>query len=152
MITLKRTNSDNPDFRELVAALDADLKIRDGEDHSFYSQFNKIDQIKYVLVAYDQGAKPIGCGAIKEFSTDALEVKRMFVLPERRGVGIASSILKELEMWTIELGYGSCILETGVKQPEAISVYQKNGYHIIPNYGQYENVESSICFMKKLVY
>jgi len=150
MITLKRTNSDNPDFRELVEALDADLKIRDGEDHSFYNQFNKIDQIKYVLVAYDHEEKPIGCGAIKEFSVDALEVKRMFVLPERRGVGIASAILKELEMWTIELGFGNCVLETGVKQPEAISVYQKNGYQIIPNYGQYENVESSICFMKKL--
>jgi len=150
MINLKRTNSDNPDFRELVEALDADLKIRDGEDHSFYNQFNKIDQIKYVLVAYDQEEKPIGCGAIKEFSVDALEVKRMFVLPERRGVGIASSILKELEMWTIELGYRSCILETGINQPEAISVYQKNGYHIIPNYGQYENVESSICFTKIL--
>jgi GNAT superfamily N-acetyltransferase len=135
MINLNRTNSDNPDFHRLVAELDADLKIRDGEDHPFYSQFNKIDRIKYVVVAYDQDEIPIGCGAIKEFPPDMMEIKRMYVIPDHRGRGIASAILKELEKWVMEL---SCI-----------RLYQKNGYQVVPNYGPYVNVESSICFMKK---
>lgn len=149
MIKISRTNSDSGDFRELVMHLDAHLRVRDGEDHSFYNQFNKIDRIKYVVVAYDHEAA-VGCGAIKEYSTDAMEIKRMFVLPNSRGQGIASVILKELEEWTSELNCVKCVLETGVKQPDAIALYKKNGYEIIPNYGQYEDVESSICFMKKL--
>jgi putative acetyltransferase len=64
MITIKRTDSKNLDFVELVKFLDADLAIRDGEDHSFYNQFNKIDKIKYVVLVYEN-KKPIGCGAIK---------------------------------------------------------------------------------------
>jgi putative acetyltransferase len=149
MINLNRTNSDNPDFHRLVAELDADLKIRDGEDHPFYSQFNKIDRIKYVVVAYDQDEIPIGCGAIKEFPPDMMEIKRMYVIPDHRGRGIASAILKELEKWVMELSCNGCLLETGTKQPEAIRLYQKNGYQVVPNYGPYVNVESSICFMKK---
>jgi putative acetyltransferase len=147
MIRCIKTNSDHEDFRKLVKELDADLSVRDGEDHAFYDQFNKIDKIKHAVVAFDQES-PIGCGAIKEFSPDSMEVKRMYVLPERRGQGIGSIILKELEQWAVELSCRRCLLETGKKQPEAIELYKKNGYEIIPNFGQYKNVENSICFEK----
>lgn len=150
MIAIKRTNSDDKDFQKLVEELDRDLAIRDGEDHSFYAQFNKINAIKHVVIAYDFD-EPVGCAAIKEYSQDTMEVKRMFVPLERRGQGIASLVLRELELWTKELNYKNCILETGVKQPEAIKLYTKNGYHIIPNYGQYTNVESSVCFEKNIL-
>lgn len=149
MIILKRTNSDDPDFQALVRELDRDLAVRDGEDHSFYAQFNKIAAIKHVVVANNDGA-PVGCGAIKEYSKDVMEVKRMFVPEDRRGKGIATLILKELEKWTAELGFRKCILETGHKQPEAIGLYRKNDYVQIPNYGQYEGIENSICFEKEL--
>ena len=79
-----------------------------------------------------------------------MEVKRMFVDLAFRGNGIASIILNELEKWAKELGYSGCILETGKKQPEAIKLYKKNGYAIIPNYGQYKQVENSVCFEKAL--
>src|SRR5687767_2784711 len=147
MINLIRTDSDNPDFIELVKYLDADLARRDGSDHSFYSQFNKIDKIKHAVVAYENG-KPIGCGAIKEFDPNAMEVKRMYTSPGSRGKGIASKILTELEIWTTELSYEKCILETGKRQPEAIGLYKKNGYKLIPNYGQYAEIENSLCFEK----
>src|SRR5512147_1142769 len=147
MARIIRTNSDNQDFVQLVKHLDADLAERDGEDHSFYAQFNKIDKIKYVVVAY-QDDKPVGCGAIKEYAPDTMEVKRMYTSPESRGKGIASKVLYELEAWASELSYGKCILETGKKQPEAIELYKKNGYKIIPNYGQYAEVENSVCFEK----
>jgi len=149
MMITKRADSDDRDFQELVNGLDMDLKIRDGEEHGFYAQFNKTDKIKHVIVAYDQGL-PVGCGALKEYSSDTMEVKRMFVVLSERGKGIASGILHELEIWCKELGSKKCILETGKKQPEAIRLYEKNHYSIIPNYGQYENVENSVCFEKEL--
>lgn len=150
MTTLIRTNSDNKDFRELVLALDLDLQVRDGEEHSFFAQYNKIDAIQHVVVAYD-GNSPVGCGAVKPYDNTTMEVKRMFVPLERRGEGIASLVLQELEKWCITMGFEKCILETGEKQPEAIKLYKKNHYAIIPNFGQYANVESSVCFEKKLI-
>jgi len=147
MIHCIRTNSENEDFQNLVRELDKDLSIRDGAEHSFYAQFNKIDKIKYAIVAYEN-EEPVGCGAIKEFSPEIMEVKRMYVPLKRRGEGIATIILNELERWTADLNYKKCMLETGKRQPEAIELYRKNGYAIIPNFGQYENVENSVCFEK----
>lgn len=150
MIITKRTDSADKDFQELVKALDIDLSIRDGEEHSFYDQFNKIDMIRHAIVAYD-GDEPVGCGAVKEYSADTMEVKRMYVPPARRGQGIASIILTELENWCREMNYTRCLLETGKKQPEAIALYTKNNYRVIPNFGQYKNVENSVCFEKLLI-
>ena len=149
MTNLIRTDSDNPDFVALVKLLDADLASRDGADHSFYAQFNKIDKIRHVVVAYDNET-PVGCGAIKQFAPDAMEVKRMYILPEHRNKGIATFILSELERWAGELSYTRCVLETGKRQPEAIELYKKNGYKVIANYGQYVGVENSVCFEKTI--
>lgn len=144
-----RTNSDNKDFIQLVKQLDIDLAERDGKEHSFYAQFNKIDTIKHTVVVYENG-KPISCGAMKTYSPEAMEIKRMFTSPGNRDRGIATKVLQELESWAKELSYRRCMLETGKRQPEAIALYQKNGYHIIPNYGQYIGVENSVCFEKVL--
>jgi putative acetyltransferase len=149
MIDIIRTDSANPDFQMLVTYLDNDLKIRDGEEHSFYSQFNKIDSIKNVIVAYKKD-KAVGCGAFKHYAEDTAEIKRMFVHSEYRGRGIAQIILHELEKWAAELNYRICILETGIRQPEAIRLYEKAGYRRIPNYGQYEQVENSVCMKKEI--
>lgn len=149
MIKLVRTNSGDPNFKGLVKLLDAGLAIVDGEEHLFYSQFNKIDKIRYVVLAYED-EKPVGCGAIKEFGKRTMEVKRMYVLPESRKQGVALKILNELEIWSGELSCNRCLLETGKRQPEAIGLYLKNGYKQIPNYGQYTEVENSVCFEKKL--
>ena len=144
-----RTDSQHPDFIALVKDLDAELAIRDGEDHAFYHQYNGITQIKHAMVAY-RGDEAVGCGAIKEYAPGAMEVKRMYTPPQSRGQGIARQILEALEKWATELGYKRCILETGKKQPEAIRLYHRSGYAIIENYGQYAGVENSVCFEKKL--
>jgi GNAT superfamily N-acetyltransferase len=149
MIKIIRTDSNNKDFVELVKYLDAYLAKKDGDDHTFYDQFNKIDKIKYAVIAYEND-KPIGCGAIKEYAPDIMEVKRMYTLPGQRGKGIATKVLTELEIWATELGYKKCILETGKRQPDAIELYKKNGYHLIPNYGQYAQMENSVCFEKEI--
>jgi putative acetyltransferase len=144
-----RTDSTNLDFQSLVKSLDADLRIRDGEEHAFFAQFNKIDLIKHVIVAYKDDI-PVGCGAIKTYQDNIMEVKRMFVVPNLRGKGIATSILLELENWAKEL---TCrlrlILETGKKQPEAIALISKEQLsRVIDNFGQYAGVDSSVCFEK----
>ena len=149
MITCSRTNALQEDFCTLVKELDRDLAARDGEDHSFYAQYNTTSQIKHVIVAYKDGMVA-GCGAVKEYDVHTMEVKRMYVLPTVRGQGIAAAVLKALEQWAAELGYKKCVLETGKKQPEAIALYTKSGYVQTPNYGQYKNVANSICFEKQL--
>jgi len=149
MIKLIRTNSENKDFRELVNLLDKELRIRDGDAHSFYDQYNKIDKIKYAVVAYLNDI-PVGCGAIKKYSDATAEVKRMFVQNEHRGQGIGGRILIELEAWASELNFSTIILETGKAQPEAIRLYQKSDYSVIPNYGQYEGIDNSVCMTKTI--
>lgn len=150
MITLKRTNSENIDFTNLVQELDKVLHEINGDEQEFFTQFNKIDMIKHVVIAYENDT-PIGCGAIKEYSSDTMEVKRMFVDKKSQGKGTASKILKELELWTKELGYKKCILETGIKQTRAIALYKRNNFKIIENYDQYKNIKDSVCFQKNLV-
>jgi GNAT superfamily N-acetyltransferase len=149
MLKIIRTSSSNKDFVDLVKRLDADLAERDGDDHAFYHQFNQIDVLKHAVVLYEQ-QKPMGCGAIKEFNANAMEVKRMYTSPKARGKGFATRILLELEKWAKELSYEKCVLETGKRQPEAIQLYTKNGYNVIPNYGQYKGITNSICFQKVL--
>ena len=144
---LLKTSSDNPHFHLLVAQLNAHFSVLNGERDDFYAQFNNLDALKHVVLAYQDG-KPIGCGAIKAFSDTAMEVKRMFVVPELRGQGIASSILNHLENWAVALGYSETVLETLKSGVTVVSMYAKNGYQVIPNYGQYKGVESSICMKK----
>lgn len=150
-----RTNSEHKDFINLVKKLDAYLKITDGNEHAFYNQFNNIDVLKNVVIFYvDKIA--VGCGAIKKFDTEtsssqvktAMEVKRMFVDKSYRNKGVAQKILQELEVWAKELGYKKCVLETGKRQTEAVNFYKKCNYKVIPNYGQYTEMENSVCFEK----
>jgi putative acetyltransferase len=149
MIHIIRTNSENKDFIELVGHLDAELAVRDGADHAFYAQFNKIAKLKHVVLAYENELA-LGCGAIRELESGHMEIKRMYVPPESRGKGIAAKVLLELEDWAREMKFTRCVLETGFKQPEAIRLYEKNGYERIPNYGQYIDVGNSICFGKDI--
>lgn len=150
MFKIVRTDSDNQDFRDLVVFLDQELHQRDGDDHAFYAQFNKIDKLQHVVVAYKNNLA-VGCGAFKEYSTGIAEIKRMFVRTDFRGQGIAGFILADLELWLKELNYSNCILETGKKQPEAIALYKKMGFKEIPNYGQYQGIENSVCMSKYFI-
>ena len=151
MIKLVRTDSNHKDFIKLVDALNSYLKTIDGDEHDFYSQYNNIDVLKHVVIAYKNNT-PVGCGAFKSYDINAVEIKRMFTKTEERGIGIASKILLELEKWAHELSYKTCILETGKRQVEAVSFYKKMGYSIIPNYGQYKNIDNSLCFKKALLF
>ena len=149
MVRLIRTDSENKDFIDLVKLLDAELAELDGDEHVFYAQLNKTDKIKHVILAYEND-KPISCGAIREYSPTSTEVKRMYTVRQSRGKGIATKVLIALEKWASELSYKKCILETGWRQPDAIRLYEKNGYKRIPNYGKYAGIANSVCFEKEI--
>lgn len=149
MLRIIRTASDSEDFRKLVALLDAELAEIDGDEHDFYHQFNSIDHLKYCLVGYENG-EAVVCGSVKPIGEDSMEVKRMYTIKAARGKGLATSLLLELENWAKELGKEFCLLETGKRQEDAVALYKKNGYEIVPNYGQYLGIENSVCFRKKV--
>lgn len=148
---LIRTNSKHFAFVNLVSQLNKYLKTVDGNDHDFYMQYNNIDTLNHVVLGFFKDV-PVACGAFKTYNEKSVEIKRMFTLPEYRGQQLASKILNELEIWATELGFKSCILETGKRQVEAVKFYKKNNYNIIENFDPYIDVENSICFEKKLSY
>jgi GNAT superfamily N-acetyltransferase len=145
---LLKTNSNNSDFQKLTRLFDDYLVEIDGDEKDFFAQYNQI-YIDNVIVCYEDEIA-VGCGAFKEYEPTVAEIKRMFVLPEKRGKGIASTVLNALEIWAKENGFQYAILETSNQLTNAISLYQKSGYEVIPNYGQYIDVESSVC-MKKIL-
>ena len=150
MVSLKRTNSDNEDFRILISELDKDLLARYEERQAVYDQYNIIENNQNVIVAY-KDKLAVGCGCFKKFDDQSVEIKRMYVKPEYRGQKIAASILDALEKWASELNVLSTVLETGIKQHEAIHLYRKSGYIVVENYGPYKNMAESVCMHKQLV-
>lgn len=149
-MTIKRTNSSDKDFQLLVERLNKYLLQQYGGLQDFYSQFNKIDNIPNVLLAYVDN-EPAGCGCFKKFDESSVEVKRMFVADEHRGKGIGAAILTELEKWATELGNTTIVLEHGNRQPEASNLYERMGYTVIPNYGQYIGMEETSICRKKMI-
>ncbi|KAJ2994478.1 hypothetical protein HDV02_001538 [Globomyces sp. JEL0801] len=148
MLTLKRTNSDDVDFKTLSVALDKALAVVNGNDNDFFVQFNHV-QIDQCVICYSDN-KPIGIGGFKLYDTGVAELKRMFVDPAFRRKQVAVHILTELEIWGKELGFNTFVLETSVDLTAAMKFYQNAGYTAIERYGQYANVESSRCMKKQI--
>ena len=149
MISIRRSNAQDADFKKLVSLLDAELAALDGDQAAFYAGLNKTADNIDVVVAYIDG-QPVSSGAIRPYTKEQIEVKRMFTLKEHRGKGIAAEIVRELETWARELGYKELILETGKRQPWAIALYKRVGFVSIPNYGHYASDDNSVCFKKSL--
>jgi len=149
MIRIIRNTSDSNDFRELIRLLDKELNDRYGHFQTQYEKYNRIDSLDTVVIAYSDDI-PVGCGCFRRFDNETVEIKRMFVKPDMRSIGIAGKILSELEKWAVENEFSELILETGIKQPEAIRFYTKKGYAVIDNFGQYIGNSNSICMSKYL--
>lgn len=148
-VTIKRTNSNDPDFELLIAHLDHELWNELMEDQSTYDQYNKVPDIRTAIVLYVNG-KPAASGCFKEYDSDTVEIKRMFVEKEFRGKGLSKRMLVELENWAIEAGFQYAILETSVHFDTARNLYAKAGYEVIGNYDQYAGLEESVCMKKKI--
>ena len=107
------------------------------------------------FVGYLDGV-PVATGAWRRSPVIALgsdrtaEVKRMYVAPRARGAGLARRMLAHLEQSAAEHGAEVVVLETGMRQPEAISLYESSGYTPIPGFGHYKESPTSRCYARRL--
>jgi ribosomal protein S18 acetylase RimI-like enzyme len=143
------TESKNEDFANLIKQLDADLSKRYGELLKQYDKHNKVDYINYMIVAYKENV-PVACGAFKRLNADSAELKRIFVVMEHRRQGLAKLIVSKLEELARNKGFKYALLETGIKQYEAIALYKNNGFEVIENFEPYIGNVNSICMRKAL--
>ena len=152
--------------------MDIDFRWTDGRDiafHDFYLKteefyssivggrknreafipYNISEAISDVLIAEVDG-KAVGCGGLKMYSKNAIEIKRLWVEPEYRGNHIASELMERLEERAEREGCTRLILQTRPQMEEAVSLYKKRGYKLIDNYPPYDKLEGAICFEKRI--
>jgi GNAT superfamily N-acetyltransferase len=149
MIEVVRTNSEDKRFKTLITELDNDLMSRYSNDPYKFDINIHLDYINTAVIAQLTNIT-VGCGCFKEIDDHTVEIKRMYVNPYFRGFGVASMVINSLTNWAKELFYDNAVLETGINQPEAIKLYEKNGFQKIPPFEPYIGIANSICMGKKL--
>jgi putative acetyltransferase len=143
---------DSPDAMHLIAHLNAELSGRYPEPGATHFRLDSAEVISgrgAFLVARLRGV-PIGCGAIRIVEAGTVEVKRMYVDPEARGGGVGRRVLAALEERAQRLGATRALLETGVRQPEALALYERCGYRRVEAFGEYRDSPLSVCMAKEL--
>jgi GNAT superfamily N-acetyltransferase len=150
IIKVVKTTSENPDFISLIKTFDVFLWERYPELKNDYWGNNLIEFNPNVIIIY-LGEIAVGCGCFKKYNANTVELKRMFVSPEARGLGLAQRVIKELENEAIKQGFKAMILETLYRQIEAINLYQKVGFEIVENYEPYIGLTNSVCMCKSII-
>ena len=135
---------------ELIRQLDAELSREYEEQHRFVVDLEPFHREGGVFVVAYQEQNAIACGALRPLDDEAVELKRMFVVPDFRGKGISRRILTFLEQIATRKGYQQILLETGDQQVAAMKLYETNGYQRIPAFGDYANSPRSVCFAKEI--
>jgi GNAT superfamily N-acetyltransferase len=148
----RENNITSPIAQQLILALNAELEERypeEGANHFRLDAAEVSDGRGAFLVAYLDG-RPVGCGAVRRNEPEVAEIKRMYVVPEARGRGIARHVLNELEAEARRLGVRRVVLETGLRQAEALALYRRAGFVEIPLFGEYLDSPLSVCMEKTL--
>lgn len=145
------TDGTNQDFAELTQLLDEELSAVFGKVQRKFAPYNTLMELKDVIVIYDDN-EPVACGSFKAYSEQVAEVKRIFVKKSYRKQGLAKKLMKLLEEKGRVAGNKKLILETNRSLIPAVTLYHSMGYQDIPNYGQYEKIETSICMEKVIEY
>ncbi|NUR46532.1 MAG: GNAT family N-acetyltransferase [Hamadaea sp.] len=133
----------HPDVTLLVVAAEKELLSRYPDE-----RITPVDPLARFVVAYQMG-EPVGCGAVATVAPGVAELTRLWVRPASRRAGVGRRLLAGLERRAKADGHDTIILETGVRQPEAIALYEASGYHRIPPFGEYVGNPLSVCFEKK---
>lgn len=151
-IAIQRVDITGEPAVALIKALNAELSARYPEDGATHFRLDP-DEVKEgrgaFLVATIDGV-PMACGAIRRLDEQAAEIKRMYVSPEARGQGVGRRMLSALEAEAIRLGVERIVLETGVRQHEALALYERTGFQRIPAFGEYIGSPLSICMEKRI--
>ena len=145
---IREAEWDDPAGVTLRTAQRAELTIRYDNPDSEPGPAPTADDMTRFLLAFDDDAvTPIACGGLRGIDERHGEVKRMFVVADRRGSGVATAVLRALErIARDELGWDRLVLETGDRQPDAIRFYEREGYTRIPNFGYYAGSGYSLCY------
>jgi putative acetyltransferase len=153
-VTVRPEPLDGALARALIEELNAELLRRypeDGANH-FRLDPEEVAPGQGVFVVAFLGEEPVGCAALRRLDTTRGEVKRMYVRPAARGQRIAAIMLGALENEARALGLTRLVLETGVRQPEAIALYRRAGFAPIPAFGEYVDSPLSVCMGKDLAH
>ncbi len=149
-ISIAQAVPTKPAAIDLIRELDCDLESRyPGEPcNGICAESFANDGGVFLLARVDH--EPAGCGAVRPYDANRAEIKRMFVRPAFRGIGLGRRLLSELETIAADRGFHSLILETGKLMAEAIALYLASGYREIPRFGDYVESERSVCFQKEI--
>ncbi|MGH8983485.1 MAG: GNAT family N-acetyltransferase [Acidimicrobiia bacterium] len=153
LITIEPARVDHPEGEMLVSALAEDVRVRYGDDDGGEPEVGAFELSRPAggtfLLARIEG-RPVGCIGLRRFEDDVAEIRRMYVVPEARRRGVARALLGALEAQARRLGYRAIVLETGLRQPEAVALYESHGYTRIPNYGRWADSPLCVCLEKRL--
>jgi putative acetyltransferase len=149
-VIVREATWDDPAGVALRTAQRDELTIRYEDPNSEPGPAPTAEDITVFLIAEDDHGRPIACGGLRRIDEAHGEIKRMYVSPESRGKGAAVLILRELERHARELGWQRLVLETGDRQPEAIRLYEREGYTRVPNFGYYADSSYSLCYERIL--
>jgi putative acetyltransferase len=141
---------DHPDAVALRHAQRVELTARYGTPDSEPGPAPTAADTTVFLLARDADGAAIGCGALRALEAGAGEVKRMYVVPERRRCGVAGAVLAALEAEARRRGWTHLRLETGTEQPDAMAFYERHGYSRIPNFSHYADSTLSVCYERAL--
>jgi GNAT superfamily N-acetyltransferase len=142
----------SPQVQALILALNAELRGRYpelGANH-FRLDAEEVSSGRGALFVAHLDGRPVGCGAVRRISDREAEVKRMYTVPQARGKGVGRAILSVIEDEARRLGVRRIVLETGVRQPEALALYRRMGFVEIPLFGEYIGSSTSVCLAKEL--
>ncbi|MGQ0804689.1 MAG: GNAT family N-acetyltransferase [Actinomycetota bacterium] len=151
-ITIEPARLDHPEAEALVGALLDELRERYGEedpDHPLVHELAAPAGGTFLLARVE--GRPVGCGGLRRHDDGVAELKRMYVVPDQRGRGVARVMLAALEAQAARLGYQAVVLETGERQPEALALYEGHGYGRIASFGPYVDAPLSVCLRKELI-
>jgi putative acetyltransferase len=145
---------DDPAGEALRVAQQNEISARYGVPDSEPGPKPTAADITVFLVAFDvaDGGSgiPVGCGGLRTLDGVHGEIKRMYVIPERRGTGVSTTVLAALESEARDRGWERVVLETGDEQPDAVRFYEREGYTSIPLFGYYVDSPLSLCYQKRL--
>jgi GNAT superfamily N-acetyltransferase len=151
-LEIRRAEITSPIVQQLILALNAELEAmypEEGANHFRLDADEVSDGRGAFLVAYRDG-QAVGCGAVRRNDPQVAEIKRMYVAPESRGRGVARHVLTALEAEARQLGVSRLVLETGLRQVEALALYRRAGFVEIPLFGEYIDSPLSVCMEKNL--
>ncbi|MFF9865148.1 GNAT family N-acetyltransferase [Streptomyces sp. NPDC013953] len=156
---IQRVPFDHPDAVKLNDAVQLEYAERygDGGDLTPLDPSMFLPPRGLFLITYDGLGRPVATGGWRTqdendegYSDGDAELKRMYVVPEARGLGLARRILAALEADARAAGRTRMVLETGDMQPEAIGLYTSSGYAPCAKFGYYREYPNSLCYAKPI--